>query len=103
MKLICFETKNKSVTDTIIFLILSLFIVLGFSFTVSKRISYPLKDMEEKISKMTEGDLSERLEYTKLKEINRLVQAYNELANTMQRLYSTLEAKVYDRTKEYIV
>ena len=35
-----------------------------------------------------------------MKEINRLVQTYNELANTMQRLYSTLEAKVQDRTKE---
>ena len=56
--------------------------------------------MEETISRISKGDLSGRLEYTKYYEINQLVQSYNMMVNALQRLYSTLEAQVQDRTKE---
>ena len=56
--------------------------------------------MEKTVSKITEGDLSGRLEYTRYEELNKLVDSYNEMANSLQRLYSTLEKQVQDRTQE---
>lgn len=70
------------------------------SFLLARSIAKPLGTMEETVSKIAKGDLSGRLDYTKYYEINQLVQSYNMMANALQRLYSTLEAQVQDRTKE---
>ena len=70
------------------------------AYMLSKSISTPLLTMEETVSKIANGDLSGRLEYTKFSELNQLVQAYNQMANTLQRLYSTLESQVQDRTQK---
>ena len=70
------------------------------SFLLARSIAKPLATMEETVSKIAKGDLSGRLEYTKYYEINQLVQSYNMMANALQRLYSTLETQVQDRTKE---
>lgn len=70
------------------------------SFMLARSISKPLGTMEETVSKIAQGDLSGRLDYTKYYEINQLVQSYNMMANALQRLYSTLEAQVQDRTKK---
>ena len=77
-----------------------LLLSLIISFSVAKGISKPLSDMKDIVSKIAKGDLSGRLEYTKYSEINELVQSYNMMANALQRLYSTLEIQVQDRTKE---
>lgn len=69
-------------------------------FSLSRKISKPLSIMEETVSKIAKGDLSGRLEYTAFDEINKLVQAYNMMANALQRLYSSLEVQVQDKTKE---
>lgn len=70
------------------------------SFVLARSISKPLQTMEETVSKIAKGDLSGRLDYTKYYEMNQLVQSYNMMANALQRLYSTLECQVQDRTKE---
>lgn len=69
-------------------------------FILARSISRPLSVMEKTVSQVAKGDLSGRLEYTKYDEINRLVQSYNMMTNALQRLYSSLEAQVQDRTKE---
>ncbi len=78
--------------------ILALSLILAY--LLAKSISKPLSTMEETVSKIAKGDLSGRLEYTKYFEINQLVQAYNMMANALQRMYSTLEVQVQDRTRE---
>ena len=80
----------------------ALIIILGviFSLMIAKSISKPLLTMENTISKIGEGDLSGRLDYTYYYEINKLIQSYNSMADALQRLYSSLEAQVQDRTKE---
>ena len=80
----------------------ALIIILGviFSLMIAKSISKPLLTMEKTISKIGEGDLSGRLDYTYYYEINKLIQSYNSMADALQRLYSSLEAQVQDRTKE---
>ena len=79
-----------------IVLLFCLVIVYFFARSIAK----PLSTMEQTVSKIAQGDLSGRLEYTKYYEINRLVQSYNMMANALQRLYSSLETQVQDRTKE---
>ncbi len=83
-----------------IFFSMVLLISIIIAFMLAKSISKPLSTMEETISRIAKGDLSGRLEYTKYYEINQLVQSYNMMVNALQRLYSTLEAQVQDRTKE---
>lgn len=80
----------------------ALIIILGviFSLMIARSISKPLRTMENTISKIGEGDLSGRLDYTYYYEINKLIQSYNSMADALQRLYSSLEAQVQDRTKE---
>jgi signal transduction histidine kinase len=75
-----------------------MFICLFVVYFLARSISNPLSIMEQTISKIAKGDLSGRLEYTKYEEINKLVLAYNMMANALQRLYSSLEAQVQDRT-----
>ncbi|MBQ3640390.1 GHKL domain-containing protein [bacterium] len=82
----------------LIWIILILALVVSFKF--GKSISKPLLDMEKTISRIGEGDLSGRLEYSSYLEVNKLVQAYNMMANALQRLYSSLENQVANRTKE---
>ncbi len=77
-----------------------LLVTLFVSYTLAKTISNPLNDMEQTVSKIKDGDLSGRLEMTQYQELNRLVESYNQMANTLQRLYSTLENQVHDRTRE---
>lgn len=77
-----------------------LFVALCCAFMLARSISKPLADMEKTVSKIASGDLSERLENTKYEELNKLVYAYNMMADSLQRLYSTLEATVNDRTRE---
>ena len=69
-------------------------------FILARSISLPLSVMEKTVAQVAKGDLSGRLEYTKYDEINKLVQSYNMMTNALQRLYSSLEAQVQDRTKE---
>lgn len=66
----------------------------------ARSISRPLEEMEKTISKIAEGDLSGRLECTKYDELNRLAESYNEMVVSLQRLYSTLERQVQERTQE---
>ena len=82
------------------FFAIVLLIAFIIAFNVAKDIARPLSDMREIVSKIAKGDLSGRLDYTNYYEINELVQSYNMMANALQRLYSTLEIQVQDRTKE---
>ncbi len=90
------ETNNAMLQIAIIMLVLALI----FSYFLARSISRPLINMEKTISKISDGDLSGRLEYTNYNEINQLVNSYNSMADTLQKLYSTLEKQVQDRTQE---
>ncbi len=82
------------------FFIVTILLGIIFSVLLGRSVSTPLSRMEATISKIAEGDLSGRLDYTYYYEINKLIQSYNAMADALQRLYSSLEAQVQDRTKE---
>ena len=77
-----------------------LLVALFVAFVLARSITQPLAIMTRTVSKIAKGDLSDRLEPTKYEELNKLVYTYNSMADALQRLYSTLEAKVSDRTRE---
>ncbi len=82
---------------------ISIFIILICMFCIFflvRSITKPLDTMEKTVSQIAKGDLSGRLGYTKYEEINKLVGSYNMMANALQRLYSSLESQVNDRTNE---
>ena len=96
-----FEIVQQSIWQGIYILVSIMLLVAIFSsFVLAQTIIKPLLNMEKTISKIAKGDLSDRLELTQYDELNKLVNAYNMMANALQRLYSTLEAKVNDRTRE---
>lgn len=100
--------KSKVIEDFIddMKLIISIFIcfavLVGIIVAVifSQTITKPLEQVEDSISKIGRGDLSNKLDYSLYNEVNKLVQAYNIMTNSLQRLYSSLEAQVNDRTKK---
>lgn len=96
-----FSEAQASIWQGITFLAsIMLLVALFCAIILARSISNPISVMEKTVSKMAKGDLSERLGATKYEELNKLVEAYNMMADSLQRLYSTLEAKVSDRTRE---
>jgi len=91
---------NKIMEFSKYFFCIVMLICLVIVYFFARSISKPLSTMEQTVSKIAQGDLSGRLDYTKYYEINQLVQSYNMMANALQRLYSSLETQVQDRTKE---
>ncbi|MCD7879531.1 MAG: ATP-binding protein, partial [Candidatus Gastranaerophilales bacterium] len=95
------EKYENAITGFVkIFFSIVMILTIIISYMLSQSIVKPLATMEQTISKISDGDLSGRLDYTKYYEINKLVQAYNLMVNALQRLYSTLENQVQERTKE---
>lgn len=76
------------------------FIILVSSFLLARSISKPLSDMNKIVSKISQGDLSGRLDPNTYYEINELIESYNSMADTMQQMYSSLEKQVQERTVE---
>ena len=82
--------------------LVAIFICLGFllSRLMVNMIIKPVNQLVESSTKMAQGDLSNRIEECVYIEINRLIFAYNIMAENLQQLYNSLENKVKDRTKE---
>ena len=96
-----FEDAQDGIWQGILILASIMLVVALFAaFILARSITLPLSIMTKTVSKIAKGDLSDRLEPTKYEELNHLVETYNMMANALQRLYSTLEAKVSDRTRE---
>lgn len=78
------------------------FILMGLllSYFLSRKIISPLNSLIVATSEFEKGDLSNRVEETRYKEINELVLSYNSMADTLQRLYSSLGHQVQERTQQ---
>jgi signal transduction histidine kinase len=78
------------------------FIAFGLigSYYMTKMIINPIQNMIDGSKELAKGNLSNRLETSKYEEINDLIETYNTMAESLQSLYTDLENKVLDRTKE---
>lgn len=79
-----------------------IFIILGFflSNLISGILIKPINILIKSLGDFAKGNFSHRLEETNYLEINRLIRSYNDMAQSLEKLYQSLEQQVKDRTKE---
>lgn len=82
-------------------------LVLGFlafgmiaSYYLTKIIITPLLDLVKGTKELSEGNFDYRFKQTKYLEVNKLIDTYNQMAESLQVLYKELDSKVKERTKE---
>ena len=78
------------------------FMFVGFllAIVLSGKVTNPLDSLIRATSEFEKGDLSNRVELTPYAEINELISSYNSMVDTLQKLYSSLESKVQERTRQ---
>lgn len=59
-----------------------------------------IKSIKSITGEFAKGDLSNRLERTNYAEINELTEDFNKMADSMQKLYSSLEKRVQERSEQ---
>lgn len=94
------EQTNTLLKNLIICLVVCLLLGIWMAVRLFKRVLKPVKEMIKVTSLFETGDLSERLEQSKYVEFDELIESYNTMADSMQKLYSTLEHNVHERTKQ---
>lgn len=79
-----------------------IFVFMGFflSNLISGILIKPINILIKSLGDFAKGNFSHRLEETNYIEINRLIRSYNEMAESLEKLYQSLEQQVKDRTKE---
>lgn len=70
------------------------------SYYLTKLILSPLEELVKGTKQLSEGDFEHRFKNTKYLEVNKLIQTYNQMAENLQILYTELDNKVKERTKE---
>lgn len=82
-------------------------IVLGFllfgltaSYFLTRIILKPLMELVKGTKELAEGNFSHRLEPGNYFEVNQLIDTYNQMAQNLEILYTELDNKVKERTKE---
>ncbi len=74
-------------------------LVAAVAFWVSRQISRPVLAMAETSTQMADGDLSQRVDIEREDEIGVLAHAFDDMADQLDGLISTLEERVADRTR----
>lgn len=70
------------------------------SYYLTKIIINPLLELVKGTKELSEGNFEHRFKTTKYLEVNQLVDTYNQMAENLQTLYTELDNKVKERTKE---
>lgn len=90
------ELARNFVGIFILCLLLGIWLAAG----IGRRVMKPVKGLVKATGKFSEGDLTDRLEKSQYVEFNELVDSYNGMADSIQKLYSTLEHQVQERTRQ---
>jgi signal transduction histidine kinase len=84
-------------------LLLVLLVTLAiFAFLLRARILQPIKSIEEALEKIHKGDFKIRAVVQREDEVGRMAQAFNFMAESLERSYSELERKVEERTQRIL-
>jgi signal transduction histidine kinase len=78
------------------------FLIFGLiaSYYLTKIIINPLLELVTGTKQLSEGNFDHRFKTTKYFEVNKLIETYNQMAESLQVLYTELDNKVKERTKE---
>ncbi len=80
--------------------ILLLLAFLAVALVLSANVTRPVQALKQATQRMASGHLDERVSIRNKDELGDLAQAFNTMAADLDELYTDLEAKVRDRTKE---
>lgn len=94
------QYHQKITSFVLTFSLLIIVIALFVAYMLALSITRPLKKMEKVVSEIADGDLSGRLDYSQYRELCALANSYNMMADALQRMYSSLENQVQERTRE---
>lgn len=94
------QYHQKITSFVLVFSLLIIVIALFVAYMLALSITRPLKKMEKVVSEIADGDLSGRLDYSQYRELCALANSYNMMADALQRMYSSLENQVQERTRE---
>lgn len=78
------------------------FLIFGLvaSYFMTKIIINPLLELVKGTKQLAEGNFEHRFKPTKYLEVNQLIETFNQMAENLQVLYTELDNKVKERTKE---
>lgn len=78
------------------------FLLIGMliSYYLTKIIITPINVLVKGTKELSNGNLSQRFEKTNYEEVNQLIETFNQMAENLQVLYTELDNKVKERTKE---
>ncbi len=79
-----------------------IFLAVGLigSYFLTKVIINPLIELVKGTKELSEGNLGYRFNQTKYLEVNKLIDTYNNMAESLENLYKELDNKVKERTTE---
>ena len=99
--------QNNMLPDLLIFQhnlqqLVLVFLIFGMiaSYFLTKIIINPLLGLVKGSKELSEGNFNYRFKQTSYLEVNKLINTYNKMAESLQALYTDLENKVKERTKE---
>jgi len=86
-----------------IFFGITIFIVIILLYRKTRVITDPIKNLVEKVNRITDGHLNERAEITGNNEIASLSEQFNRMIEQLESYYNELEEKVRQRTAEIML
>lgn len=87
-------------TNTLVVSVVVIGLAVASSYSLSMRISRPVRELAESARHFSKGDLDRRVDVRRADEIGQLASSFNEMAGELKSLYSDLEVKVEERTRE---
>jgi len=87
------------------FFLLVNFIVFGFliAWILARSLTKPIHELAHVAEEFSKGNLSHRSNISSYEEIGKLASSFNEMAEKLDNLYSSLEQQVKERTNELII
>lgn len=95
-----FSSTNRLLTQLILFALLLFLLVILVAFTVSRKISDPIKKLNQGTEIIAAGDWDYIININTGDEIQDLGEAFNVMSKKLKQYYADLEKTVMERTKE---
>lgn len=86
--------------QSILFSVLALLVGAGFSYYMSRSVSGPVNDLIKTLSRVEQGDLTQRAPVSATDELGIVAVQFNRMVARMESLQSTLEQQVQERTRQ---
>jgi GAF domain-containing protein len=86
--------------QSVLFGILALILGASFTYYVSKAVSDPIYELIKTFNKIEQGDLTQRAPVSATDELGIVMVQFNRMVSRLERLQSTLEQQVAERTRQ---